>query len=131
MDTTLNLKNFWRKRIVKGSVILFVIVMILCSGLVAFRLITGKSLGIRSFVGYQIYRVKNLGMAILDSSSVKSNTEEFSNIVFVHHSTGNNLIQEGIQGPRKHTSLLRLMFPTRLLLLIWYKGLLTIISRGG
>ena len=63
--------------------------------MVSYRLITGKSIGLRSFVENKINSVTNLGRAILDSSSVKKGSQEFHNIVFLHHSTGNNLIQQG------------------------------------
>lgn len=83
------------KPILKIGVVIIAIIGVLFAALVAYRLVTGKSLGLRSFVSQKIYFVKNLGLAILDSSDVKSASDDFSNIVFVHHSTGSNLIQDG------------------------------------
>jgi hypothetical protein len=40
--------------------------------------------------------VKHLGLAVLDSASVKATTQgEYTNVIFLHHSTGNNLIEQG------------------------------------
>lgn len=95
METTTRKKSIKDKLILKIGIVLLFIVIALFISLVAYRLVTGKSLGLRSFVAYRIYRVKNLGMAIIDSSRVKSDADDFTNIVFVHHSTGNNLIKDG------------------------------------
>lgn len=58
--------------------------------LLAYRLATGQGLG------FGLWRVKHLGSAILDSSSVKANNRgEYTNVVFLHHSTGEHLIEQG------------------------------------
>lgn len=95
METTINKKSIKDKPVFKIGVGIFLVIVIIFVSLVAYRLISGKSLGIRGFISYKIYTVKNLGLAILDSSEVKYNSGDFSNIVFVHHSTGSNLIQDG------------------------------------
>lgn len=64
--------------------------------LVAYRLISGKSLGLRSLVTGQLYAIRNYGRAVLNNSQVKaSGGDEPSNIIFLHHSTGENLVEQG------------------------------------
>lgn len=56
--------------------------------LLAIRLLKGRSLG--------LWRLKHIGQAVLDSRSVSSYSRgDFSNVVFLHHSTGQNLIEQG------------------------------------
>lgn len=95
METSIQNRSIKGKPIFKIGMVLIFIAIILFVGLVAYRLITGKSLGLRSFVEHRIYMVKNLGKAVLDSPQVRSTSDDFSNIVFVHHSTGSNLVREG------------------------------------
>ena len=72
------------------------LIIIALFGLLSYRLITGRSLGLRSFVSAKIYTVTNLPRTVLDSSSVQAqNQGDFTNIVFLHHSVGNNLIEQG------------------------------------
>jgi hypothetical protein len=80
---------------VKIGIALVIAVIAIVVILAAYRLITGKSLGLRSFVTHKIYFVENLGRAIQGSAAVKASSGDFRNIVFVHHSTGNNLIRQG------------------------------------
>jgi len=95
MDNASPKNSIWNKPIVNIIRVLFIAILVILIVLIAYRIITGKSLGIKSFIGHKIYVVKNLGKAISDSSTIKSSSGDFSNIVFVHHSTGNNLIREG------------------------------------
>jgi len=90
METTIR-----KNPILKIGAVFFIVFIALFICLVAFRMITGKSLGLRSFVSQKFYSAKNLGRAVLASSTVKSTSDDFSNIVFVHHSVGNNLIKDG------------------------------------
>jgi len=47
-------------------------------------------------VGFGLWRVKHLALAILDSRSVRASSRgEYTNVIFLHHSTGHNLIVEG------------------------------------
>jgi len=56
--------------------------------LVAVRLITGRGLGLS--------RLANLGRAVFDSRSVSSHSHgDFTNVIFLHHSVGHNLIEQG------------------------------------
>jgi hypothetical protein len=65
--------------------------LVLAFGLwVAVRLVTGRDLG------FGLWRIKHLGLAVLDSSSVTAeNRGEYTNVIFLHHSTGKNLIEQG------------------------------------
>jgi len=64
--------------------------------LLATRLITGRSLGLRTFVLSRIGSISNLGRAVIDSRSISSYSGDgFTSVIFLHHSTGNNLIEQG------------------------------------
>lgn len=64
--------------------------------LVAVRLITGQSLGLWTFASSQIRSTSSLVQAVFDGRSVSSYSHgDFTNIIFLHHSTGYNLIQQG------------------------------------
>jgi hypothetical protein len=68
------------------------VAIVILLALVAVRLITGCSFGISTFVG----SVLDLAQAVLDSDRVASSSQgEFTNVVFLHHSTGRNLIEQG------------------------------------
>ena len=55
-----------------------------------FRLITGRGLG------FGLWRVKHLGLALLNSRRVKASGDgDATSVIFLHHSTGNNLIEQG------------------------------------
>jgi hypothetical protein len=65
-------------------------------GLVIYRLVSGKSLGLKSFVYNQLTSTMDRVQAVLDSSPRnESRAPEFSNVVFLHHSVGHNLIEQG------------------------------------
>lgn len=56
--------------------------------LVAVRLISGRGLG--------LWRLAHLGRAVFDSRSVSSYSHgDFTNVIFLHHSTGHRLIEQG------------------------------------
>ena len=64
--------------------------------LISYRMITGKSLGLRSLVTNQLRAIDSQIKALRDHNRVKSyNRGEFTNILFIHHSVGNNLIIQG------------------------------------
>lgn len=72
------------------------ILVIACAGLVGFRLVTGQSLGLRSWVNWQIYFAKSAVRASLDSRGVKSlSNGQYTNVLFLHHSVGHNIIYQG------------------------------------
>jgi len=80
----------------KALVALIVLFAISLSALLAFRLISGRSLGLRSFARDQVYAVSGRAKALLGSSSVKAtSTGDYTNIIFLHHSVGHNLIDQG------------------------------------
>lgn len=79
---------------VKGVVAVLVvpgIVLALTFGLLlGFRLVTGRALG------FGLWRVRHLGLAVLDSSSVDQTAHgKYTSVIFLHHSTGHNLIEQG------------------------------------
>jgi hypothetical protein len=76
------------KPILSGILIILVVSFL---ALVAVRVIGGRSLGLKSFVQSAI----NLGRAVTDSQRVRSYSHgEFTNIIFLHHSVGANLIEQ-------------------------------------
>jgi hypothetical protein len=81
------------KRLLK---ILVGICAILLFALVSVRLITGRSLGLRSYLESNARSLISLVKAGLDSRSVTQLSQgEFTNVIFLHHSTGANLIEQG------------------------------------
>lgn len=78
------------------ALVLVLLLGIVFAALVAIRLITGRSLGLRGFVESRLFVLTNPAMALLNSRKIaQSNMGEFTNIVFLHHSTGSNLIRQG------------------------------------
>ncbi len=87
-------RNF--STLVKALLALIVLFAALLSALLAFRLVSGRSLGLRSFARDQVYAVTSRGKALMDSSSIKAtSTGDYTNIIFLHHSVGHNLIDQG------------------------------------
>lgn len=85
-----------RRRInpVVGGVIIILVLGTLT--LVAVRLGTGRSLGLRGFLSSKVNSVTRLVRVTSDSQRVRSYSRgEFTNIIFLHHSVGNNLIEQG------------------------------------
>jgi len=82
-------KNNWRKiGISVGAVILLLALVVLSSA----RLVTGRWTGIRSLGR----TVVNTVLAVNHRQTVSSYSQgHFTNIIFLHHSTGNNLIEQG------------------------------------
>ncbi|HIE57826.1 MAG TPA: hypothetical protein EYP88_06315 [Anaerolineales bacterium] len=96
--TTSTHRNQNRKKtspVVKIGLALLLVVIAVGAILSIYRLVTGKSLGLRGYVAYRVYLVKNLAKAIQGSSAITSTSGNFQNIVFLHHSTGTNLIRQG------------------------------------
>jgi len=82
--------------LVKALLVLIVLFAALLSALLAFRLVSGRSLGLRSFARDQVYMVTSHGRALSDSSSIKAaSIGDDTNIIFLHHSVGRNLIDQG------------------------------------
>jgi len=50
--------------------------------------------GLRAAVAYQVRILLSTALAVLDSPSVAANGD-FTNVIFLHHSTGRNLIEQG------------------------------------
>jgi hypothetical protein len=82
------------KNILRSKRILAIggLVALLIVGLVAYRLIAGRSLNLKS----TLKSLADTGMAVVKSGSVKGYSKgDYTNIVFLHHSTGRNLIAQG------------------------------------
>ena len=74
-----------------GAVFLAILIV-----LGAYRLISGKSLGLRSFASNTIAWATNpIKMVWHGRKIAEQNKGDYTNIIFLHHSTGNNLIQQG------------------------------------
>ena len=83
-----------RLEFVTGTVSLLLVLVFIC--LVGFRLISGCSLELRSFVSSSYRTLPNLPRAVLDSRNILALVRgEFTNVVFLHHSVGDNLIVQG------------------------------------
>lgn len=81
---------FWR--ILKTIAIVLVVAAV---ALAAVRLIGGKPLGIRHWVDVQFWHANALVNALSHSQEVKSFSEgDYTNVVFLHHSVGENLITQ-------------------------------------
>ena len=77
-----------------GTVVLLLLLVVV--SLLAVRKITGRSLGLRSFITYRIQTILNLPRAVADSRNVQASSQgDFTNIVFLHQSVGDNLIEYG------------------------------------
>ena len=70
------------------ALIMGTIVALVLLGLLSVRLLKGRGLG--------LWRLADLGRAVLDSRSVASYPQgNFTDVVFLHHSVGRNLIEQG------------------------------------
>lgn len=70
--------------------------LVILVGLVAYRLISGRSLGLRSFVANQVRGAPNALRAIQGRKQVQAYSRgDFTNVIFLHHSVGHNLIEQG------------------------------------
>jgi hypothetical protein len=68
------------------------VALVFALALVVLRLTTGHGLGITTFVG----SVWDRAQAVLDRNDVTNSSRgEFTNVIFLHHSTGRNLIDQG------------------------------------
>jgi hypothetical protein len=66
------------------------IAVLAIGSLLGFRLLTGRNLG------FGLWRVKHLGLALLDRQAVRATANgDYTSVIFLHHSTGDNLIKEG------------------------------------
>ncbi|MBN1875871.1 MAG: hypothetical protein JXA33_16735 [Anaerolineae bacterium] len=78
------------KKIVITIVVVSVALVLALGLLLGVRLLTGRGLGLG------LWRLKPMALAILDAGAVTANNRgEFTNIIFLHHSTGGNLISQG------------------------------------
>lgn len=83
-----------RMRYILGAAVLLLLLSFI--SLLTVRLVTGRSLGLRSFASSRIYTITNFSRAVLGSTNVQAFSQgDFTNIVFLHHSVGNNLVEQG------------------------------------
>lgn len=75
-----------RKKLIVGVIVVLALLGVTVVGL--------RGHGLRGFVSSRIRSISSLGKAVLDSRSISS-SGDFTNVIFLHHSTGNNLIQQG------------------------------------
>lgn len=78
-----------RMKLIVGIVSLIVVL-----GLLAIALLSLRGRGLRGMVLSKMQLISNLSKAVLDSRSISSHGD-FTNIIFLHHSTGRNLIHQG------------------------------------
>lgn len=79
-------------KIMAGIGLLLAAAVVVLGGI---RLIGGKPLGIRSWVDIQVWHGKTLAQSIAHSSEVKSFSQgQYDNVVFLHHSVGENLLTQ-------------------------------------
>lgn len=80
------------KRVVAVLVVPGIVLALAFSLLLSFRAVTGRGLGF----GLGLWRARPVALAVLDHGSVTAHSRsEFTNVVFLHHSTGGALIHEG------------------------------------
>lgn len=83
--------SLWIK-ILRGTGIVLVAALIV---LVAIRLISGKPLGLRHWADVQVWHASSFVQALANSKEVKSYSQgEYTNVVFLHHSVGDNLLEQ-------------------------------------
>lgn len=77
--------------------IFFTAALLLVAGsLVAYRLISGRSLGLKSFARETVHSAEDMLKALSRRQNVVTNNQgEYTNIIFLHHSVGHNLIAQG------------------------------------
>lgn len=89
--------NATKRRSSFGSVVKILALILVAAAfiLAAVRLIGGKPLGIRHWVDVQFWHANALFNALKHSGEVKSFSEgNYTNVVFLHHSVGENLITQ-------------------------------------
>ena len=81
----------------RSALILFILfIFLVFFALVAYRLISGRSLGLKSFVNSRIYAVQSTVKTLANQQKVRQgSTGEYTNVIFLHHSVGRNLIEGG------------------------------------
>jgi hypothetical protein len=79
-----------RKRLISCVLVLAALVLLTLGAYLGLRLLTGRGFGLG------LWRVPHLARAVIDSSNVTSYSHgDWTNIIFLHHSTGGNLIAQG------------------------------------
>jgi len=90
------ISNLRKHKLLMGVVWIGGFLIVALFGLVAYRLISGEPLGLRSAVEHAIYNTRMQLQVIQDSEQVKQySTGEYTNVLFLHHSVGEGIIKEG------------------------------------
>jgi len=83
-----------RARLRTAAIVIGIVGTLTVLALLAVYLVGGP--GLRRSLSSRLASAANLGRAVAGSGSVTSSSHgEFTNVVFLHHSTGNNLIEQG------------------------------------
>lgn len=76
--------------LITGGLLVVIFVILL-----AIRIVGGKPLGIRSFVEIQIWKASALVRSLQYSKEIQSLSQgNYTNVIFLHHSVGDNLIRQ-------------------------------------
>jgi len=75
----------------RNCMVIGIVVLIVLFGILVWDL---QGRGLRTAMVSQARAFASMGKAVLDSSSVVANGD-FTNVIFLHHSTGQNLIEQG------------------------------------
>ena len=73
------------------ALIVFVLLALVVIALVGYRVISGRSLNLMD----KVSRVGNIIRSVLGHNAVIANNGQYKNIIFIHHSVGHNLIEQG------------------------------------
>jgi hypothetical protein len=77
----------------------FAVVLLTLLGLMAgyaILRVAGGGLGIRDAIDHKVWRVTGIAKMLWNGPAIQRESQgNFTNIIFLHHSTGNNLIQQG------------------------------------
>jgi hypothetical protein len=80
----------------KFFIVLVAVFVIIVGGLAVYRLVSGESLGLISWVYNQVNGVVDRAQVVMDTSTrSRDKAQQFTNVIFLHHSVGNNLIEQG------------------------------------
>jgi hypothetical protein len=84
--------SFWQRAVV----VLAAVLLFVAGSLIAYRLISGRSLGLRSYAENTVRTGVDFFKALRGRQRVIANNRgEYTNIIFLHHSVGHNLIAQG------------------------------------
>ena len=92
-------------RLKKGLIVVGVMAAMFVALIMAASVLSGYGLNVRGFAG----GVANLLRGVRDHQAIVSNTGDYKNVVFLHHSVGHNLIEQGAVRELIHKSRLPIL----------------------